>query len=221
MDYQKGNFFVNLVLAGTNCMAVLIALFKESFFSWRNRPILSIDAEDEKLLVERSKNISNGDNENGGGNGTYDVVFRLANKGKGDARNVKLQITNALFIDQKNDNRVQIKIENEKVQLDERNSQTLSPSTTMKVTLLSLSCTQRQQSTGEKKEKNYEMKIGENLIEAKYHVGTIKIEFSISCDGGYPPLKASVSMKWDGKWKDEISDISTKHLEATIEVGEV
>ncbi len=210
--YERWILIINFFLALFTLLAVFVALLKEEIVAlWRKPALFIVQNLNNSLLSEHLQ-----DNANNSilAADSYDVLITLKNKGKIDAKNIKIQISEAIFINHQTNNKCLIPIKNKTIKIEE--NQCLSRHSSIDIKLASLFNKQEpqdKQGTGNMHEIIY--LIGSNEIDTEYHNGEIQLAVIISCEGGYI-LRRKFSLKWDKKWGNRLVDISPRHLTATM-----
>lgn len=207
--FEFHSLIVNWVLAIFTFTTIIVALLKEDIIRFLKHPKIYICKNQTNILcesladVEQNRKIAK----------EYYSSINIENNGNFEARNIDIVITKIMFLNTVANTEFEIPIENKHIKLKNSDSLLLFPSMTCSGILFSLSRELNSQtnSSSSNSESSYILKIGENIIDKEYQKGEIKLLIQAYCDGGYKDSKI-LKIKWDGKWKDRLSDISPKHL---------
>ena len=207
--YEQHSLVVNWVLAVLTFLTIIVALMKEEIFRFFRHPTISIMKNNSSALkesladVEQNRKVSR----------EYYYPIDIENTGNIEARNIDIIISKIKYFNTLSNNEVDVVIEKKHIRINDGESKLLlPPAMTCSAVLFSIS----KESTSQANVRNpsqdsYILKIGDSIIDTEYQKGELSILFQAYCDGGYKDSK-TVKLKWDGEWKDRLTDISPSHL---------
>lgn len=215
--YELYSLAVNGMLALITFLAMLVALLKEEIvYLWRKPKLAIAQNENSSLLSEHIQDDSNTAQRVAD---RYNVIITIENKNKVDAKNIKIQISNAIFINHNTKNKSKIPFKNKIIKVGDNQNLSMYSMLDLNIASLKNVQIQKEKCMTDKAIPRVSLFIGENELPDEYCNGEIKIYIVITCEGGYA-LKKCLSIRWDGKWENRLSDISPTHLEVTLKDGE-
>lgn len=216
--YEALSLSVNIVLAILTFLTVIVALLKEEIIKLWRKAILEIEADEQSMFREKLR-------ENSGTSISelYYIKLRLINKGSIDARNCRVHISKITHKNNATQHASSIEILKKAVILEDNESPILPPFSSLDFNLVSIndggsnssSAPDASKPPGYTPPKSPILIVAGNEIQTEYHHGVIEIHLAIHSDGMLP-VKKIISIRWDGQWKQRLSDICPKHLGAEI-----
>lgn len=212
--YEYWSLIINGVLAFLTLCTIFVALLKDEIVGLWKKVVFEARFENEHGFVE---NISKKSTPTSAEN--YQLKIHVTNCGTINAFDCRVIVSRIIYINATSKNTRDIKFSDRKIPTTIDN-QIFSPSTSFEFVLAEVSLKKEhsiKDPTGPVKPEQPEpvLIIAGNQIDRDHHSGQIEVHFSIHCNST-ASLKKIVSIQWDGKWEERLTDIQPNRLKATL-----